>query len=999
VAISIEKFLAISASAALLSPADIKALEASLPAEGRDQDAEAVLRELVRTGKLTRFQAAAIYQGRGAGLVLGNYTLVDRLGSGGMGQVYRARHRKMDRVVAIKVVPKKAVEEATVERFHREVRAAAKCTHPNIVVAYDADEAAGTPFLVMEFVDGADLTSVVKKQGPLAPRTAVDFVLQAAHGLAHAHEQGLIHRDIKPSNLMLDKKGVVKVLDMGLARFSANNPVGEQGSSKSNLTAGGSIMGTVDFMAPEQAMDSRAADARSDIYSLGCTLYYLLTGRPPFSGDTIMKRLTAHRQNAVPQLSSSVAAVPPGLEDVFQRMLAKRPEDRYATVRELIAALEGVQSSASEPKAASATAGSVAAAPVAAASVVAPQAPVAPVPNSDIARASVVMLPPQPQPKTASRRPKPKRSLVTTLVMLAIAGVGGLGGLSIGYWLLVFLGGPGLDVLNLWPQTPAQVAQSDTGTAVTDASTPAIELTQPVEQTNVTPPTAYTATSITPSSAAETPAEPTSQPVLRDEPAAPPKTSVAAPKVPAKTAPRTPPSPPRPAPIPADDAVAMADDVVTDIYKSDIAQAKTVDAKIALAEKILADASRSRDDLTRYYAMLSRVRKIAVEVGNPQLAGRAIGLLAGRFQIDTRDETIETLKTMAERTYPTAAYHPIASLATELVAELAEEHRWNDAEQLSESALAAARKAKEPPLLELAGDQAKEVAAARKEWKAIEAARTALANDPRDPAANLTLGRYLCFEGGDWDAGVKHLAISRDPVLQPLASRSVGVPDDPISQVSIGDVWFDAAGRANGKNKEEIRAAAAYWYARALADLSGLARTRVEERLAELAVVDDPTSSPSGTPPPKAVVVQRPVVDKPANGSTRVAPRDALTFKGHHYKVVLEKVDWNTARERCEAAGGYLACVSSPQENTFLRRAADLAMGAGVLGTDDNKLWLGGYLEGRQWHWVTGETIVYRPNSLALDGEPKSLRLVGRTWSPRDGATHLIAGYVCEWDQ
>ena len=171
-------------------------------------------------------------------------------------------------------------------------------------------------FLVMEYVDGSDLAGLVKQQGPLSFGHAFDFLLQAARGLEHAHSEGVVHRDIKPSNLLLDKKGTIKILDMGLARMS--DPLADPSAAQgADLTHSGSIMGTIDYMAPEQAMDSRQADARSDIYSLGCTLHYLLTGSPPYRGDTILKRLTAHQQAAIPLLSATRPDTPPGFDELL----------------------------------------------------------------------------------------------------------------------------------------------------------------------------------------------------------------------------------------------------------------------------------------------------------------------------------------------------------------------------------------------------------------------------------------------------------------------------------------------------------------------------------------------------------------------------------------------------------------------------------------------------------------------------------------------------------
>ncbi|MFM9067644.1 MAG: protein kinase domain-containing protein, partial [Planctomycetota bacterium] len=292
---------------------------------------------LVERGFLTAFQQTALLAGRADSLRIGNYDLLDRLGAGGMGTVYRARHRRMKRIVALKVLAANLSRDPLfVKRFQREVETLACLGHPNIVMAYDADEAPEGHFLVMEFVQGNDLAGLVKSQGPFSAAQAVECMRQAAVGLAYAHSRDIIHRDIKPHNLLLDRSGMLKIADLGLARLN------HDGDSAHAVTAPGGVFGTADYMSPEQAVDSTVVDHRADIYSLGCTLHYLLAGRPPYEGPNIMAILLKHRDAVIPSLMAVNAAVPAELQQLFEHMLAKSPDARPAAMDEVATRLREI---------------------------------------------------------------------------------------------------------------------------------------------------------------------------------------------------------------------------------------------------------------------------------------------------------------------------------------------------------------------------------------------------------------------------------------------------------------------------------------------------------------------------------------------------------------------------------------------------------------------------------------------------------------------------------
>lgn len=270
------------------------------------------------------------------------YEVLGLIGKGGMGDVYKARHRKMERTVALKVINRGLFRNAeAIDRFHREVKAAAQLAHPNIVTAYDADQADEFHFLVMEYVDGVDLARTIKDQGALSVAQACDYIRQAAIGLQHAHQCGMVHRDIKPHNLMVSKEGAVKILDFGLASLAPESPLERDTvEAGGGLTAFGSILGTPDFISPEQAADARHADIRSDIYSLGATLYFLLSGRSPFSDGSVTQKLNWHSFAEPERLDAVRSDVPSEVSAIVSKMTAKEPGERFQTPAEVAEALD-----------------------------------------------------------------------------------------------------------------------------------------------------------------------------------------------------------------------------------------------------------------------------------------------------------------------------------------------------------------------------------------------------------------------------------------------------------------------------------------------------------------------------------------------------------------------------------------------------------------------------------------------------------------------------------
>lgn len=337
---SIEAFLDLIHKSGVVDPTRLAAyLDKLRAADALPAEAAKLASQMVRDAVITHFQAQQLLAGKWRGFFIGKYKVLEKIGSGGMGTVYLAEHKFMKRRVAIKVLPKsRALEPSSLERFYREAKAIAALDHPNIVRAYDIDVdklADGTElhFLVMEYVDGVSFQDLVRLRGPLDPHRAAHYIYQAAQGLHHAQLVGLVHRDIKPGNLLVDRSGIVKILDMGLARFFHDEEDLLTKKYDEN------VLGTADYLAPEQAIDSHTVDIRADIYSLGGTFYYLLTGRSPFGEGTVAQKLIWHQTRRPKPLLEIRPELPPDIVAVVEKMMEKSPSDRYQTPLEVAEAL------------------------------------------------------------------------------------------------------------------------------------------------------------------------------------------------------------------------------------------------------------------------------------------------------------------------------------------------------------------------------------------------------------------------------------------------------------------------------------------------------------------------------------------------------------------------------------------------------------------------------------------------------------------------------------
>ena len=340
---SAEELIQALRASELFTPEQFERLVRDLAAPAADPTA--LMKRLIKRGRVSFYQFKKVLHGKAAELRVGPYIITDKLGEGGMGKVYRARRGGEGPTIALKVVRAALVANPTVRgRYAREVQTASTLDHPNIVRVLDAGEADGKCYMAMQFVDGIDLARLMRDFGVLEVAEACEYVRQVALGLQHAHERGFVHRDIKPSNIVVagerhlpqsTEPAVVKILDLGLARA-----IDPDDMVAPDLTRDHTVVGTPDYMAPEQAKNSKAVDTRADLYSLGCTLYFLLTARVPFGGTTAIEKILAHQVEQPPPLQALRPEVPTAVAVLVARLMVKRPEDRLQTARELAVALE-----------------------------------------------------------------------------------------------------------------------------------------------------------------------------------------------------------------------------------------------------------------------------------------------------------------------------------------------------------------------------------------------------------------------------------------------------------------------------------------------------------------------------------------------------------------------------------------------------------------------------------------------------------------------------------
>ena len=655
-------------------------------------------------------------------------------------------------------------------------------------------------------------------RAPLGVEEAVRYTIQAAAGLAAAHQQGVCHRNIKPANLLLDREGVIKIVGFTLAHVEAGGAASEAGVDD-NLTRQGQVIGTFDYMSPEQAMDSSSVDRRADIYSLGCTLYWLLTGQPPYAAKAGMPQILAHRTRPIPSLCAARPEVPAAIDRVFQKMLAKTPAGRYASMQEVIADLE---------------AGLAAVAPAATPAVES---------SADNLRAAIGLTLPAGKPSVASgggagRKPR-RREKGLPIVPIVVSGV--LSVLAFVFAFQYFQGkqDPGVAKLEAPQKSPAR----SVAPATIDPTPVARQLPAPLKETAAKPATPRP--SAADEQAVARPAAPAREENPEPKPAPEPEPG---PEPDAKPAPEPkaePAEPEKAPPKPEDSRTAVPDEparqraskLLQDAFQDEIGNARTSSQKKALAQKMLRQSQTMEDDPAGRFALLERSCTLAKEANDPATALAVIDQTARIYDVDRWSKKSEFLAEMAKEAKMAIHHRALAEQALPLTRNAMGERRFEIAAELGELALDEASKALDPKLLAAARRAAKDSKQSLTRFHEYEDAKARLQQQPGDHAANLTAGRYECLVVGDWDTGLRKLAAGGDK----LAAKELTDPKDADAQAAVGDGWWDLATDNTSVDQANLFHRAARWYEKALPQATGLLKAKLEKRLDS--IKDAPSSS------------------------------------------------------------------------------------------------------------------------------------------------------------
>ncbi|GIW81007.1 MAG: hypothetical protein KatS3mg105_2814 [Gemmatales bacterium] len=821
----------------------IDALDGILPAERvneirkdpacRQSDAKVLARLLVQRALLTQFQVNQILSGRASTLVVGPYCLLDKLGEGGMGQVYKARHKTTNRIVAVKLIRKEKLNNPNaIKRFNREIKTASQLSSPHVVASYDSGQAGDVHYFAMEYVEGTDLKKLVKNHGCLPVGQACDFIRQAAVGLQHAHEKGMVHRDIKPGNLFATKatdaqgKPIIKILDMGLARA-------EEFDDQTALTKVGTVVGTPEYLAPEQALDSHRVDSRADLYSLGCTFFYLLTSRPPFKGSGVMDVLIKHRAVPPPDVRELRPEVPQAVAEIIQRLLAKTPDERFQTPQQLVEALQPLcPKDASgwiipaelKTNAASATKKST------------------PVTNNVVVVGGKAIAVGQKMDGSALEARKKRRRYIT---------IGGIvGGLAVCVALAVAV-----------PMMMNPDPTADSSANVVDAREESGEVptrqSLPQDRQPGSEPKGNVETKEKPGPVAESKTEQQAEPIPEPRPVLPLQPKVVAkpllpqpevlplPRLKVEPEPKAVVKKPEPIPEPRPARSDVPDAKTIDGIAKKIRQSKDYQAlapgkqltKIQKLCDMLLEQARSTKDLNERYVLLAEVRDLGASVGDIRPALTALNLIQEEYEIggDPIKQVLDVFESASRAARLRDLVEPLADNSRTFAEEMIARDNYTAAERFLNYAETSARKLGDKELLARIIERKKEAMELKKEFAAIQPFLAKLKMDPDEPRANAAVGQFLCLYKENWPEGLPLLARGDNQALREAAQADLKAPTVAAEMMKVADNWWQLAQKwqqSTPKKRSSLRAK--FWYEQAVASLEGDDREAVEQRLAAI---------------------------------------------------------------------------------------------------------------------------------------------------------------------
>jgi serine/threonine protein kinase len=737
------------------------------------------------------------------GVILDEFVLLEQLAASRTGLIFKAEHRIMGRTVAIKfLAPAAAASEMLTTRFHRTVRILSRLEHRNLVRAYQAGQQGEAHYLVMEYVEGKDLRAILKERGPLPVEDAVNYIAQAAAGLGYAHENGVWHRNIKPANLLVDAQGVVKIIGFGLAHVEAGKVMDED-SLDENLTRQGQVMGTYDFMSPEQAVDSSSPDARADIYSLGCTLHALVTGRPPYVTKSRVQQVMAHRSLPIPSLRGSRPEVPEALNRIFRKMVAKRPEDRYASMKELLAELGTCLKA---PPAADETTG------------------------ERLQNLLGLESPWRDSETDVDQQAKPERAWRRLPLLPIIA----IGSMAVAAFLVA---------VQFFPTGKhAEVATSKT--AKTDEAKPSVAKPPEPEPSRKAIPPAKTA----PKQERKPNVKPnpdlnvTPTPELKQEPPSDPPPDPLPDPVP------DPPEPPTPkpgrSPLPVPDAAARAQALKYLKDTFDVGAAKTATEKGTLAKVMIIKSRGMSDDPAGRFVLLETSLDLARSANDSAMALAAADDMAHFFVLDAWAMKSDLLAEMAKQSQPLLRRKDLVNQALLLNKKALAARKFEIAAKLAGIAVAEAKRTGDRKLLAGARDATRESGLMLDWSRKYQTANAKLKEDPRDPEANQIAGQYLCVVEDKWKAGLQKLKLGNEPRWRDLADKDLADPKEARDQAAVGDAWRDLGEQQDGVAQASLYRRAVWWYKKALPQATGLLRDKLEKGIATLKAAESKRGAP-----------------------------------------------------------------------------------------------------------------------------------------------------------